>query len=110
MIIGFPERRVMGTRVRRMAATATLLAAAVGGIAVAAPADAATVHAGTVRVPNNTFACSAWGYGATLAEAKEEAREMWVGNRVVGYPVTAQGQYADGSWWYEIYGDCYVQM
>src|SRR4051794_31970651 len=101
----------MGIRIRRSLATASVFAAAISGLAVATPAQAATAagaHTTAVVQPHNLWRCTAFGTGPTLAAARDAAREMWVGNRVVGPITVTYGQYADGTWWYQMAGDCYL--
>lgn len=56
--------------------------------------------------PETGWSCSGYGTGVTLKDAQIAARQDFVGNITVGPLIYTDGQFADGTWWAEITGDC----
>jgi hypothetical protein len=99
----------MGTRrLTTLFATAAIATATLAtGLSVTAASAAVAPHTGSHALRPANWACYGYGTGATLKAAQIAARQDFVGNKTVGALVYTNGQFADGSWWAEIAGDCY---
>ena len=88
--------------------TAALATAALtSGASVSAASAAVSPRAGSHMHIDGNYPCSGYGTGATLQAAKQSALQDFIGFKTVGPTVWTDGQFADGSWWAEISGDCY---
>ena len=95
-------------RLTTLFAAGALATAALAGVSVTAASAAVTPYAASHALrPASNWACYGYGTGATLKEAQIAAREDFIGNKTVGPLAYTNGQFADGSWWAEIAGDCY---
>jgi hypothetical protein len=98
----------MGIRpLTTLLATAALATAALAtGVSATAASAAVSPRAGSHMHIDANYACHGYGTGATLDAAKHAALQDFIGFKTVGPTVWTDGQFADGSWWAEISGDC----
>jgi hypothetical protein len=99
----------MSTRPLTTLLAAAALAVLATGASVTAASAAVAPHAGTHALRPAGYSCSGYGTGATLKAAQIAARQDFIGNVTVGQLIYTDGQFADGSWWAEITGDCIGQ-